>query len=262
MPERCWAGFDGCRTGWVMALVHHHTEQHVPAIPDGTSRGARADGDGDGATRRRLTWAVHAQFADAMAAARQAGAGAIGVDMPIGMSSDGRRLADGQARALLGSRRSTVFPTPVRAVLDATDYRDALRRSRQACGVGLSKQAWNLMAKIAEVDRVVRPEHEALVFEVHPELAFSRLAGEVVLEPKRSPAGQRRRLELIAGAIGLDGSAIDALVRGVRGSGAALDDVLDAAAVALSAELLVRGEGTVLGDGARDPLGRVMRICF
>ncbi len=65
------------------------------------------------------------------------------VDIPIGLpDGPGGRECDQLARRELGPRRSSVFPAPARAVLDAVDYEDAKRRSRTATGKGLSKQAW------------------------------------------------------------------------------------------------------------------------
>ncbi|MEZ5232592.1 MAG: DUF429 domain-containing protein [Acidimicrobiales bacterium] len=169
------AGLDGCRRGWVLALLD----------PAG-----------------RLCVEVHDRFADAMAAGVGAGSVIIGADIPIGLPADGRRRADVEARRLLGVRRSSVFPTPCRAVLGAADYAEALVQSRAASGKGLSKQAWNLVPKMREVDRWVTPRHEARLHEVHPELAFARLAGGPLAEPKRSPAGAVARRRLLAGRLG------------------------------------------------------------
>jgi len=249
-PAGCWAGLDGCRSGWVLVVL----DGDGVAPAGGSAPGAVVAGP--------LTISAHRGFTEAVHEAQHRAAAAIGVDMPIGLSLDGRRAADDAARRLLGSRRSTVFPTPARAVLDAVDYRDALARHRAACGKGLSIQAWNLVAKIAEVDRWVTPAHDGLVFEVHPELAFSRLAGAVLAEPKKTPEGRARRLALIGDALGLDAGDRAALVGARPARGVAADDVLDAAAVALSARALAGGTGTVLGDGGRDPFGRPMRICF
>src|SRR3954452_1292145 len=48
----------------------------------------------------------------------------IGVDMPIGLP-EVRRPADELARDFVGPRRSSVFPTPPRAVLAAASYPEA-----------------------------------------------------------------------------------------------------------------------------------------
>ena len=41
--------------------------------------------------------------------------GALAIDIPIGIPEAGARPADREARALLGPRRNSVFPAPVRA---------------------------------------------------------------------------------------------------------------------------------------------------
>lgn len=62
--------------------------------------------------------------------------GAVGVDIPIGLSDASPRRCDEEARALLGERRSSVFPAPVRAVLGARSYEAAQDRSRAAVAKG------------------------------------------------------------------------------------------------------------------------------
>ena len=56
----------------------------------------------------------------------------VGIDMPIGLSEDGVRACDVQARRRLGRAGSSVFPTPVRAVLATDDYAEARALSRAA----------------------------------------------------------------------------------------------------------------------------------
>src|SRR3569833_3975519 len=56
----------------------------------------------------------------------------VGVDMPIGLSEDGVRACDVAARKLLAAAGSSVFPTPVRAVLATDDYAEARKLSRDA----------------------------------------------------------------------------------------------------------------------------------
>jgi predicted RNase H-like nuclease len=73
---------------------------------------------------------------------------AVAVDMPIGLLADRTRASDSEARRLLGPRRSSVFPTPVRPVLGAADYADACERSRAAHGKALSKQSFHLLDRI------------------------------------------------------------------------------------------------------------------
>ena len=58
-------------------------------------------------------------------------------------------------RRLLGKpRSSSVFPAPVRATLKATNYEEACRLSMNAHGKSMSKQAYEIIAKIREVDEL------------------------------------------------------------------------------------------------------------
>jgi predicted RNase H-like nuclease len=56
----------------------------------------------------------------------------MGIDMPIGLSEDGARACDVEARRLLGPAHSSVFPAPVRPVLATHSYADACVASIRA----------------------------------------------------------------------------------------------------------------------------------
>ena len=109
----------------------------------------------------------------------------IAVDIPIGLldrAQPGGRPCDRNARILLGrARASSVFTPPIRAALKARAYREAMRLN----GAGMSKQAFNIMAKIREVDGVIEPGSQDRVFEAHPELAFIGLAGRPMRHNRR-----------------------------------------------------------------------------
>jgi predicted RNase H-like nuclease len=94
------AGVDGCRAGWVAALVS-------ATAGKGTRTGYLAH-------LERL-W-VSSHFADALC--KTQGCNLVCVDIPIGLSG-GRepRSCDVDARRLLGPRASSVFTPPVRAAL-------------------------------------------------------------------------------------------------------------------------------------------------
>ncbi len=172
----------------------------------------------------------------------------VAIDMPIGLADDGPRACDIEARRACGPRRSSVFPAPVRAVLEARDYADALARSRAACGVGLSKQSWNLVPRIAQLDAAMRPDLQTRVRETHPEMAFAVLAGAPMDDSKHTAAGRAARLDAL-------GVAPPSTPRG-----AAPDDVLDAIALARSAARFACGDGVCVGDGRRDARGLLMQI--
>lgn len=163
----------------------------------------------------------------------------VAVDMPIGLAEQGRRACDLAARACLPpGRKSSVFATPARGVLGQPDYAAANAWSKATCGVGLSKQAWYLTPKIAELDAALTPALQAKIHEAHPELAFHRLSGGKALPPKRKPEGKEARRTLLsaAGFVRLD-SWLSAFPR----AQVQADDLLDAAVLLLTAQRIVQG---------------------
>lgn len=163
------------------------------------------------------------------------------VDMPIGLHADRSRQADVQARALLGPRRNSVFPAPVREALFASTHAEATRASQRLTGKGLSQQAYALRRKILEAEEWSARVEEA-VWEVHPEVSFTILLGEPARAPKTTWAGFWQRWHALAGA-GIDLGQLE----GSHGR-AGVDDVLDAAAAAWSAQRLIRGDGRPIPD--------------
>jgi len=223
-------GVDGCREGWV-----------VVALEDGAFAGAsRVD-----------------TFDEVMALGESAHA--VGVDMPIGLVARGARTCDKRVQAELGPRRSSVFAVPPRSALMEASYADANAACARLAGFGLSKQLWNLKAKIVEVDaslararrraRVVPPdgrrEAQAVgverVVEVHPEASFRELAGAPLADGKKSYDGVMRRLALLEGA-GIVMPRVLSIGR------VGVDDVLDAAAAAWSARRVALGAARRLPD--------------
>ncbi len=185
---------------------------------------------------------------EVVAAGEEAGRGGplavVGLDIPIGLSETGPRAADLAARAALGPRASSVFLTPVRQALTAPDHATAVLVSRAVTGAGVSIQAYGLAAKILEVDTWVRGAGAGALFvEVHPEVSFAAMdGGRPLAARKKSWAGAvRRRALLAAHGVVLP----DEL--GAAGS-AAVDDVLDAAAVAWTALRVATGRARRLPE--------------
>jgi predicted RNase H-like nuclease len=235
------AGVDGCRAGWVVALVQ----------PGGDEARVR----------------VEAQFADILAAPEKPAI--IAVDMPVGLperTGTGGRAAENAVRPLLGARQSAVFSVPSRAAMAETDY-------RKACAVALatsdpprkiSKQLFMIAPKIREIDSCLRadPAAAARVFEVHPEVAFWRLNGERALtEPKKikgkpyGPGLDLRRTLLLAARLPAS------LIEAAPPKGAAVDDLLDALACAAIAKRIHAGAAKPFPDPPpRDAHGLRMAI--
>jgi predicted RNase H-like nuclease len=229
------AGVDGCRGGWlvVTAEVSPFTVRSV---------------------------SVHATPGPTLQELAAGRVRVLAVDMPIGLPGAGPRACDVAARRELGPRRSSVFPAPVRGVLDCVDHRQAVARHRELDGRGLSVQAWNLVPRILQLDRAlddVPAEVRPRVVETHPELAFSVLSGAPMRHPKRTTAGRRERLRALRPHVPDRVTRPAAVPRG-----AAADDVLDALALAVRAAQWVDGGAPplVLGDGTVDDRGRTMQI--
>lgn len=207
--SRWLAGVDGCRGGWFAVL------------------GRRATG----VAFHEVRFALCENFAQVLTLPEQPAI--IAVDIPIGLldcACPGGRPCDRAARKMLGPGRATsVFSPPVRAALSASDYRNALRLN----GSGMSKQAYNITHKIREVDELMQPGLQRRVYEAHPELAFCVLAGEPLKHNKKTPVGQRERLELLEAHFGVLEPAVlkERFVRSLL----VPDDILDAYALALTA---------------------------
>ncbi|QZY29547.1 DUF429 domain-containing protein [Nocardioides coralli] len=207
MSRRVVLGVDGCRAGWVGALLVG-SEVKVLVEPDITTLVATAG--------RTHPPAV------------------VGIDIPIGLPDDGPRVADVAARRELPvGRKSSVFPTPVRAAVASASHPEANAAQRAATGKGLSVQGFHLCAKIAEVDRWVRLGPEVPVLEVHPEVSFAAMGADTV-PSKRTAAGRAVRLAALRGAGITPPARLD-------GPGHGADDLLDACAVAWTARRHLTG---------------------
>ena len=162
----------------------------------------------------------------------------VAIDIPIGLPLNGTRQADILARRLVGKRRSSVFPTPIRPALLATSHGEGSALNLRATGKGITRQAYGLGKKILEVDAWVRTVDRPVI-EVHPEVCFATLAGHPLAHPKWSWAGAEERRPLLRSA----GIVVPAEI-GVAGELAGVDDVLDAAAASWTARRYAQGIAT------------------
>ncbi|MEN9877063.1 MAG: hypothetical protein RLZZ158_102 [Cyanobacteriota bacterium] len=183
------------------------------------------------------------------------------IDIPIGLHHNGPRPCDQEARLLLGSRRSSVFPAPVRPVLQARSYIEACELSFQAQGRKLSKQTYNILAKIRAVDALLQAQgslSQRLV-EVHPELSFQQWnCGIPMAHAKKKAEGLHQRLQLVETRF----PGAFAEIRGrYKRREMADDDILDALACLWSAERIASGNHLHVGQpGQIDACGIPMQI--
>jgi predicted RNase H-like nuclease len=131
---------------------------------------------------------------------------------------------------MIGPRRGSVFPAPLRGLLGAATYAEAATWCRELSGKGLSRQSFGLLSKVLQVDEFMTPERQRHVVEVHPEVSFTAMAGRPMAYYKKTPAGRAERLETLGHAF--PDLAVHAERRLDRTSP---DDILDAFAVAWSA---------------------------
>jgi predicted RNase H-like nuclease len=232
--EQVVAGVDGCRGGWIVVMAE-------PTAEDGL---------------RLCRTAVVPDFAGVLALAEACAA--VAVDMPIGLSADGRRQADFEARRRVGPRRSSVFPPPPRSILSLSDYVSANAACRARFGRGMQKQVFNIAPRMREVDLVMTPALQARYVEAHPEVCFWALGRECCLEhAKRTPEGRAQRLSLLTAAFG-------EAVGGLRPpAGAGWDDLYDACALAWTAARVAAGAAVHLpAEPERDERGLRMEIVY
>ena len=209
------AGVDGYRSGWVAVSL---------------------DPSGD------VQVSTHPTFSEVLSLSARV----IAVDIPIDPAGRGARPTDAAARAFVGGRASSVFPTPPRASLEARTFAEACEVARTITGKGISQQAFALGKKILEVHALA--EVDDRVIEMHPEVSFCRLAGEALAESKHTPEGLERRRALLASA----GIILPGAVHGVPEA-----DLLDAAAGAWSAARYANGDAEAFPAEHRERLGAI-----
>ena len=120
------------------------------------------------------------------------------VDIPIGLDINlkkGGRIVDKLARKELLTNKSSIFNAPSRLVLEAKNYEEANKINKNK-GMGLSKQSWNLVKKIKEVDEFIKNSNKTIIFESHPEIIFQVMKKDKVSTKKKNDEGiiERRNL--------------------------------------------------------------------
>lgn len=228
--SRHWVvGVDGCPDGWM--CVFREIDDPASAVMQ-----------------------FHARFADILADERQPSV--IAVDIPIGFPDrleGGGRSCEQRVRKLLGPRQSSVFATPARDVIAATDYWEGCEIAQRLSDPPrkISKQAFYLFPKIREVDALLTPALNDVVYEVHPEVAFWALNNKAPIPlPKKvksrpNPEGLELRKALLEEAGYL--RSLFEPERKLPGR-AGPDDLNDAAVCSWSACRIAKGEALSFPD--------------
>ena len=165
----------------------------------------------------------------------------IAVDMPIGLPDlvgAGGRGPEGLIRPLLGTRKSSVFSIPSRRAVYTQTYPEACEAAFETSNPQrkISKQGFFLFSKIREIDAALCADKtlRLRVFETHPELIFCKLKNQPLQFSKKTMEGAAERTELLR-QFGLPVGDWPKL------KGAALDDIIDAAACLVTAEQISAG---------------------
>jgi predicted RNase H-like nuclease len=228
-------GVDGCRSGWVLA----ECDSTLQSLSFSIAQDLRPLFDRAGP--------------DSL----------IAIDVPIGLAEREPRACDAQARSRLGWPRCTsVFSPPVRQVLHANTFAEALRINRKVGGTGISKQAFCIMPKIREVDALMNRDRQKYIREAHPELAFAQLNGSPMLHNKKTLPGRVERIATLKKA-GLRISSERLTEERLRlgATRIAPDDLVDALACLVTAFHIHSGRSQSLGrTDQEDARGLLMEI--
>jgi predicted RNase H-like nuclease len=215
-------GVDGCPGGW--CVVELDAESGTVGPP-----------------------AVEPSFKDLLARPVEV----ICVDIPIGLlDRPGQRRCDVEARRLLGSRRSCVFPPPSRTALShLQSYEQACDANLAATGKKISRQAFGIAPKMREVDDVLKAGSQERIREVHPELCFWSLnGGSPLLDKKKSGYGLSVRWTLLQAVF--DGLPSMPPPRSALPPHCGIDDYVDSLACAWTAVCIARGTAVRIPEDA------------
>ena len=230
------AGVDGCKKGWFCI------------------------------TKNLYTWDINsAVYSDAKSLLRQQPEPLIiAIDIPIGLTEAGPRICDIEARKLLGPRRSSVFPAPIRPALQSNTRQQADEIRRKIERKGVSAQAFGIYKKVLELDKILstRPQLQQQVKEVHPEVCFwAWNLKQSMPNTKKSQGEQAQRRALIDKVFGRD--SVNKIRTEYLRRIAATDDIYDAFAALWTAERIFKGKAEVIPNPSpQDAIGLRMEIWY
>ncbi|TNF99842.1 MAG: DUF429 domain-containing protein [Gammaproteobacteria bacterium] len=233
-----YVGVDGCKAGWFCVQLDDAENWAFDIVPD-------AIGLGKLSHDARL----------------------VLIDIPIGLLSNGpvERACDKQARKLLGKRASSVFPAPSRQTLNCNTYPEALEVNRATIGRGLSRQAWNIVPKIREIDMLITstPSLPGVLRECHPEVCFWALNNQQAMQyNKKKEQGIHERLDVLEPYFSPCRELYDEALKTFLRKQLARDDIIDAMVAAVTAKYGVDQLMTIPGKPMQDNTGLPMEMVY
>ena len=220
MGKKVFVGVDGCRAGWFAVFL-------------------------EGENKSDCSWKVEifpefSFLVDFLKNNYGQAEPLILIDIPIGLKTgSGERLSDLGARSLLKARKSSIFPVPCREAVYAETYKEACEVNERLTGKRISKQAWNIVPKIRDVDSflVENKNFREKVREVGPEICFQAFTGFPMKSPKKKVEGFLERKEALSSICPFANEVIEYALSKYRRKDLAKDDILDSLAAALTAKM-------------------------
>ncbi|WP_455212768.1 DUF429 domain-containing protein, partial [Kaarinaea lacus] len=156
------------------------------------------------------------------------------IDIPIGLLDSGgpQRECDRLARkALTMPRAASVFSVPCRPAVYANTYSQASKLNHQLLGKKLSKQTWNITAKIRQIDELLKTKVHlrSKLRECHPELCFWAFNNKISMQHnKKLKAGREERMQVLMRFYPKAQHILDYSIEKFRRKQVAIDDIIDA----------------------------------
>jgi predicted RNase H-like nuclease len=221
MNKKVFAGVDGCSAGWFAVFL--------------------AEENGKNCGWKTGLFPEFSLLIDFLNKEYKQAEPFILIDIPIGLKTggSGERLSDSGARSILKARKSSIFPVPCREAVYMESYEKACEVNEKLTGKRISKQAWNIMPKIRDVDSfLIKNEvFREKVREVGPEICFQTFAGIPMKYSKKNPEGFLERKKTLKKVWLLTDEIIGAAFSKYRRKEVAKDDILDALAAAVTAKM-------------------------
>lgn len=225
-------GIDGCKEGWVVAYL------------DGSKLCVERYKD------IHEIFKVHAHAEEIL------------IDMVVGLpESIGDIRPDSFARRILVGKSMAILAVPCRQAVYEEDEEEMIRLNKSILDKGLGRQTIAIMPKMREVDEflVSKPSYIHRIKESHPEVCFSRLKGVTVMSNKSKQDGQEERVEILKEFI--DDLSLDVLKALAIKNRCAASEIIDAACLAITANLSTLGETEVIPKiPMQDKHGILMRM--
>ena len=231
-------GIDGCKAGWLYALLNDQGQWSLGVV--------KTEALAEIVSSSKLTF----------------------IDIPIGLLESGgpHRQCDVEGRKMLGwPRSSSVFAAPSRQAVSAHDYKEACDKNFTALGRKISRQAWNICKKIAEIDQLLihNTDLQGRIRECHPEVCFWALNNAKAMQHnKKLSDGRAERLKVLEQYLPEASEILEEGLCTYTRKQLAADDIVDAMVCAMTAKHGHSCLSKLPEQPVRDTEGLVMEIVY